>query len=82
MFLLIAGAHTYVPMCGLWMFIMSIAIPLMQVSQMAISCVTHNKLHEMCMLHTMRKCGPHKHITGLFQVVSCCHTCTNEVIIE
>ena len=37
--------------------------------------VVHDKLHETCKFHAMRKCGPHKH-------VPCCHVCKNKVIIE
>ena len=42
----------------------------------------HNKLYETCMFQVTRKCGPHKHVTGLFKVSSCCHACKNEVVIE
>ena len=59
----------------------------MRVAWMAISCVTipcvaHDKLHETCMFHTMRKRGSRKHLTGLFKVLSWCNACKNEVITE
>ena len=35
-------------------------------------------LHEMCMLHTIRKCGPRKHVTGFIGL----HAWKSEVIIK
>ena len=26
----------------------------------------HSKLHETCMLNAARKCGPHKHVVGIY----------------
>ena len=46
-----------------------VAIPLVTIPRVA-----HDKLHEMCMLHATSKRGPRKHVTGLFKVLSCCHT--------
>ena len=53
----------------------------MHVPHMTIPCVARDELHETCMFHATRKCGPRKHVMGLF-IVSCCHACKNEVIIE
>ena len=59
------------------------------VARVAISFVTiprvaHDKLHETCMFHAMRKRGPAKHVMGLkfYRVATRVHTCKNEVIIE
>ena len=46
----------------------------------AIPYLTHGKLHEMCIFHTMRKRGPCKHIKGLHCSFVMADTC--EVIIE
>ena len=59
----------------------------MRVPRVAISCVTiprmaHDKLHGTCMFHATRKRGPRRHVMGLFKVLSWCHMCKNEVIIE
>ena len=62
---------------GHYMCVPRVAIPRVTIPRMA-----HDKLHETCMFHTMRKRGPRKHVTGLFKILSWCHACKNEVIIE
>ena len=57
-------------------------VPRVAISLVTIPCVAHDKLHETCMFHATSKRGPRKHVTGLFKVLSCCHVCINEVIIE
>ena len=36
------------------------ATPYLTIPHMA-----HSELHETCMFHTTRKCGPHKHAMGM-----------------
>ena len=57
-------------------------VPRMGISRVAIPRVAHDKLHETCMFHATRKRGARKHVMGLFKVLSWCHACKNEVIIE
>ena len=48
------------------MAILRVTIP-----RVTIPHVVHDKLHEMCMFHAMRKRGLRKHVTRLFIVLSC-----------
>ena len=63
------------------------AIPCMHMDIlcMAIPHVAHGKLHETCMFHATRKCGPCKHMTECI-VVFCGtmhgHVSKSEVIIQ
>ena len=70
------GYHAH----GQYMRVPHVAIPRVTIPRMA-----HNKLHEMCMFHATRKCGPRKHVMGVFKVYCVAtrvHVCKNEVIIE
>ena len=56
---------------------------------MAIPHVAYNRLHEMCMVHTVREDGTCKHVTGFIIVVVCdlccqarVYVCINEVTVE
>ena len=42
-----------------------VAIPCMAILLTATLHVAHGKLHKMCMFHTTRKLGPHKHMIGI-----------------
>ena len=64
----------------------NVAIPYVAILHVAISHVTHGKLHETCMFNATRKRGPRKHVMGMhcsFLVAPCVDTqVKNEVKIE
>ena len=50
-------------------------VPRVAISRVTIARVAHDKLHETCMFHAMRKRGSRKHVTGLFKDLSWCNAC-------
>ena len=43
------------------------AIPCMAILHVVIPRMAYGELHEMCMFHATRKCGPHKHMMGILR---------------
>ena len=51
-------------------------VPCVIIPRVTIARVAQDELHEMCILHAMRKRGPRSHVMGLFKYLLCCHACT------
>ena len=67
---------TFVPASVPFMAIACVANIRMPAPCVTIPRAAHDKLHETCIFHATRKCGPRKHVTELFKVLSCCHAWT------